>query len=212
MTTPQSRVHARHTSLLSPSPLLPPTAVSKQMYDAFRDIGFVSVVNHGIETKVLQSTFASAKAFFALPAAEKTKVAWTTAEANRGYLGVGMEMLHDGKPDLKETFECGHEADPDHMNLWPSEAVMPGFRKTMLNFFYKADKVHLQVLRSIALGMGLPSPQHGLGNYFAPLCNGNHQNLRLLHYPACKRSEAGNRAGEHTDYGSITMYVVVCIG
>lgn len=64
-----------------------------------------------------------------LPASEKASVAWTTAEANRGYLGVGKEMLYDGKPDLKETFECGHEADPDHRNLWPSESAMPDFRK-----------------------------------------------------------------------------------
>jgi hypothetical protein len=52
---------------------------------------------------------------------------------------------YDGKPDLKETFECGHEADPDFMNLWPSEAIMPGFRRSMLRFFYQADAVHLQV-------------------------------------------------------------------
>ena len=58
---------------------------------------------------------------------------------------------YDGKPDLKETFECGHEADPDFMNLWPSEAIMPGFRRAMLKFFYQADAVHLQVCAATAL-------------------------------------------------------------
>lgn len=180
-------------------------AVSKQIFEAFKDIGFVSIVNHGIKPQVVQSAFAASKAFFNLSQSEKEKVAWTDAKANRGYLGVGKEALSEGKRDLKETFECGHEADPDYRNLWPEESVLPNFRKTLLTFFYQADKVHLQVLRSIALGMNLPSPQYGTGNYFTPLCNGNHQNLRLLHYPACKRSDASNRAGEHTDYGSITM-------
>jgi isopenicillin N synthase-like dioxygenase len=169
----------------------------------------VSIVNHGIKPQVVQGAFAASKAFFNLPASEKLKVAWTTAEANRGYLGVGKEALYAGKPDVKETFECGHEADPEYRNLWPEEHVLPNFRKTLLTFFYQADKVHLQVLRSIALGMGLPSPQYGAGNYFTPLSNGNHQNLRLLHYPTCKRAEAANRAGEHTDYGSITMCVLI---
>lgn len=142
-----------------------------------------------------QDTFSQSKAFFSLSDAEKAKVRWTTAESNRGWLGVGKEMLYNGKPDNKETFEIGHEADPEYRNPWPAEEVLPGFRQTMLQFFYRADQVHLQVLRSIALGMNLPSPQHGPGNFFTPLCNGNHQNLRLLHYPACHRSQAGNRAG-----------------
>ncbi len=40
--------------------------------------------------------------------------------------------------------------------------------------FHRGDKL-AQILRSIALAMKLPSPNHGAGNYFAPLCNGNHQ-------------------------------------
>ena len=45
--------------------------------------------------------------------------------------------------------------------------------------------------------------------YFTPLCDGNHQNLRLLHYPQVQRdkiSAAGQkRGGVHSDYGSITL-------
>ncbi len=76
----------------------PPTArayaaVSHQMYEAFKGIGFVSIVNHGLDQRLVDGAFAQSKAFFALDAKAKASVAWTSAEANRGYLGVGKEML-----------------------------------------------------------------------------------------------------------------------
>ena len=63
------------------------------MYEAFKGIGFVSIVNHGLDQRLVDGAFAQSKAFFALDAKAKASVAWTSAEANRGYLGVGKEML-----------------------------------------------------------------------------------------------------------------------
>mmetsp|Transcript_8719 Transcript_8719/g.26103 ORF Transcript_8719/g.26103 Transcript_8719/m.26103 type:complete len:200 (-) Transcript_8719:155-754(-) len=73
----------------------------------------------------------------------------------------------------------------------------------MLEYFAAADALHLDVLRCLALAMGLDE------EYFTPLCDGNHQNLRLLHYPPTRRdaiSASGQkRGGVHSDYGSITL-------
>lgn len=73
----------------------------------------------------------------------------------------------------------------------------------MLEYFAAADKLHLDVLRCLAIAMGLDE------EFFTPLCDGNHQNLRLLHYPSCQRDRisAGGqkRGGVHSDYGSITL-------
>ena len=59
------------------------------------------------------------------------------------------------------------------------------------------------MLRCLAIAMGLGE------EFFTPLCDGNHQNLRLLHYPECpkKKISAGGqkRGGVHSDYGSITL-------
>ena len=45
--------------------------------------------------------------------------------------------------------------------------------------------------------------------YFTPLCDGNHQNLRLLHYPPTRRdavSASGQkRGGVHSDYGACSQ-------
>jgi isopenicillin N synthase-like dioxygenase len=80
----------------------------------------------------------------------------------------------------------------------------------MLEYFKEADALHLDVLRSLAIGLNLGE------EYFTPLCNGNHQNLRLLHYPSCMKkqiSETGQkRAGAHTDYGTLTLLVQENVG
>ena len=115
---------------------------------------------------------------------------------------MGQERLDGGLPDLKETFEIGNEAETTFENRWPNKEL-PGFRETMLTYFKAADLLHLDVLRCLAIAMGLDE------EFFTPLCNGNHQNLRLLHYPECQRSKisaAGQkRGGVHSDYGSITL-------
>ncbi len=52
-----------------------------------------------------------------------------------------------------------------------------------------------------------------------PCSNNNHQNLRLLHYPACEKAEINEkdalgqkRAGVHTDYGTITLLAQEAVG
>mmetsp|Transcript_110 Transcript_110/g.288 ORF Transcript_110/g.288 Transcript_110/m.288 type:complete len:187 (-) Transcript_110:113-673(-) len=79
----------------------------------------------------------------------------------------------------------------------------------MLAYFREANALHLDVLRGVALGLGLEE------EYFTPRCDGNHQNLRLLRYPRCWNAELGGgrkRINEHTDYGSITLLAQDGIG
>eukprot|EP00978_Attheya_sp_CCMP212_P019019 scaffold52743_cov41-Attheya_sp.AAC.1 len=75
----------------------------------------------------------------------------------------------------------------------------------MLAYFEAYDQLHLTILRALARGMGLEDD-----DYFTPLCDANHQNLRLLHYPECDRTQieahtGQRRGGIHTDYGTITL-------
>lgn len=156
----------------------------------------------------MQRTFAASEEVFDLSDEAKAQYAWTTPEANRGYLGMGKEKLADGQADIKETFEIGNDAETTYPNHWPSEC--PAFKPTMLEYFAAADTLHLNVLRSLAKGMDLGD------DFFTPLCNENHQNLRLLHYPSCERAQihedGQKRAGAHTDYGSITLLAQTEVG
>ncbi len=74
----------------------------------------------------------------------------------------------------------------------------------MLKFHDLAKELHINVMRAIAVGMGLAE------SYFDSYTDVGDNTLRLLHYPEVPKSVfASNklqvRAGEHTDYGSITL-------
>ncbi|CCJ97170.1 2-Oxobutyrate oxidase, putative [Cronobacter malonaticus 507] len=53
---------------------------------AARDIGFFYVVNHGVDTRLLEDVQREARQFFALPEEEKAKVAMIHSPHFRGYL------------------------------------------------------------------------------------------------------------------------------
>jgi len=188
------------------------TKVSKDIFDAFCTIGFIIVVNHGVKgdleigdasTSTTAKAFEQSKTFFSLPKEEKLKSAYKDPASNRGYISMGQEKLDAQLPDIKETFDIGFEGEKEYQNEWPTEALgNQDFQDTMLETFDEYDKLHLSILSALARGMGLDD------DYFTPLCNGNHQNLRLLHYPECDREQIQNgqkRGGIHTDYGTITL-------
>lgn len=111
-------------------------------------------------------------------------------------------------PDLKESFEIGREGQEQLPNNWP--AITPSdpdakeFKETMLKFHDLCKELHINVMRAIALGMSLPE------SYFDGFTSAGDNTLRLLHYPPAeasvfKENKLQVRAGEHTDYGSITL-------
>ena len=145
-------------------------------------------------------------------------MAWTTPESNRGYVVFGREKvtqssdlegiskLRASNPDLKESMEIGREGVPDLPNRWPNKMDVEGevFTNTMKSFFSTCMELHVNVMSAIALGMGLNE------DFFVSYVDGGHNTLRLLHYPAVPKDIFKNnpeqvRAGEHSDYGSITL-------
>ena len=140
---------------------------------------------------------------------------WTTPESNRGYVAHGrekvsqladkteVEALRAQNPDLKESMEIGKEGVPGLPNNWPDEIDEAGkeFKEVMQAFFLTCKDLHVQVMRAIAVGMGLEK------SFFDRFTDGGDNNLRLLHYPAVRqevflKNKGQVRAGEHSDYGS----------
>lgn len=142
---------------------------------------------------------------------------WTTPEANRGYSAPGREKtttltdiddvkkLRDSVPDLKESLEIGREGVPDQPNHWPEEeGELVGFKETMLDFHNKCKELHMEVMRAIAVGLGIDEA------WFDGYTDAGDNTLRLLHYPEVKKdvftiNPGQVRAGAHSDYGSITL-------
>lgn len=193
-------------------------STARSVTNAFKTSGFLYLSNHGIPPSTVQTVFSTSAKFFDRPQSQKDSLGWTTPQSNRGYVAKGREKvtqsenpdeiakLRASNPDLKESMEIGREGVEDLPNQWPEELDDDGrdFTKTMKAFFLTCKDLHIQVMRAIALGMGLDE------HFFDEYTYGGDNNLRLLHYPpvskAVFKSNKGQvRAGEHSDYGSITL-------
>ncbi|CDR98781.1 related to gibberellin 20-oxidase [Sporisorium scitamineum] len=195
---------------------------SQQLTQAFKSSGFAYLSNHGISTEQIDATFAKSAEFFKLPIDKKDELAWKDPRANRGYVAEGRERvtqatsaeeiaaLREQAPDYKESLEIGNDHDPVWKNEWPQESDAPQFKDTMLAFQKAAHELHMKVMSSIAIGLGLDV------RFFDDKCNEQWHTLRLLHYPSVKtdklKVEGSARAGEHSDYGSITLLFQDSVG
>ena len=174
--------------------------------------------NHGIPASAVSEAFAHSKQFFARPQHEKDSLPWTGPKTNRGYITHGREKLSHSNdaaevdaqrlvnPDLKESMEIGPEGARGVWNLWPSQDDEDGrrFKDVMLDFSARCTDLNAQLMHAISIGMGLPA------NTFDRFTDGANNFIRLLHYPAVPkdvfRAKPGQvRAGEHSDYGTITL-------
>ena len=174
---------------------------------ACRGPGFFLAVNHGVTT--IEPLFAAARAFFALPEAAKQALSIRLSPHNRGYVAFAEEQLDPSRPaDRKEAFNIGLDLSPEDpevqagvpfrgVNLWPD---LPGFRETALAHFAACHALGLLLHRGFALDLGLPE------DFFADKLNRPMATLRLLHYPGDPAADpALPGAGEHTDYGNLTL-------
>lgn len=192
------------------------TETAKAIVNGFQTAGFIYLSNTPIRPELRKHVFDISAKLFTLDEDRKKAMAWTTPQKNRGYSGPGREKvtqlddvnevakLREVMPDLKESFEMGRENEPGYPNVWPEETgpVAEGFKATMIEWFTQCQAFNVEVMRAIAVGMGL-NP-----GYFDPFIDTGDNTLRLLHYPAVPRGifKAGQeRAGAHTDYGTITL-------
>jgi isopenicillin N synthase-like dioxygenase len=140
------------------------TRIVAEVGAACRDVGFFYVVNHGVDQELIAKAFAQSRDFFALPLADKRKLAIETIGGNRGYSG----LLHEARdpargPDMKEASNVGLELaadDPEllagkpfrSLNAWPG---VPGFRETLLSYYDACAGLGARLHRAFAGDLGL---------------------------------------------------------
>ncbi|KAL6403882.1 hypothetical protein AUP68_13255 [Ilyonectria robusta] len=171
--------------------------------------GFIYLKNHSVPLDDLKHAFSTSARFFDQPLDDKLDLGWTTPEANRGYSAPGREKVTQLKeiddvekvraaaPDLKESYEIGREGVDGLPNQWPKDGAVPDFRTDMLGFFDQCKELHVEVMRAIAVGMGLDE------EFFDRYVDVGDNTLRLLHYPEIKSeifkiNPGAVRAGEHS--------------
>jgi isopenicillin N synthase-like dioxygenase len=177
---------------------------------ACREVGFFTIVGHGVDPGLLARLDRHARAFFALPETAKAAIAMPRAgRAWRGWFGVGGELT-SGVPDLKEGLYFGAELPADDPrvvagiplhgpNLFPERPA--ALRDDVLGYMAEMARVGQAVLGGMALALGLGR------RWFADHLTGDPTVLfRIFRYPPAAADPAARwGVGEHTDYGLLTL-------
>ncbi len=188
-------------------------AFIKSLGDAFRDIGFVIVKNHGIPKKLVKSFYDSSIDFFYLPKATKKKYELKGLAGQRGYTSFGKEHAKQSNVgDLKEFFQFGQtidDADPIKSQYIDNVFVeeVPKLSKQGLKLYKSFEKSGGYLLEAIAIYLGLNK------HYFTTKIYHGNSILRTIYYPPItKAPKSAIRSEEHEDINLITLLVGASAG
>ncbi|KAI9771744.1 MAG: hypothetical protein M1839_002759 [Geoglossum umbratile] len=198
--------------------------IASQIDEAFRSVGFVCLLNHGLAQAKVDACFEWSKQFFALPTATKLLAPHPPGGAHhRGYSGISQEKVHwnvfdadeieAGRaiPDFKESFESGNVNDGAQPNIWLPEEALPEFRGFMEGFYEDCASLIHTVLETLSLSLNLPPSVNLPATHARSLFQ-----LRLLHYPeiplnSLRRNEKA-RISAHSDFGTLTLLFQDAVG
>ncbi len=184
-------------------------AFVENLGEAYNNIGFVSIKNHGLTQELQNQLYAAIKRFFAEPDAIKQSYEKPELAGQRGYIGKGKEHAKGRSTgDLKEFYHIGQEVtDNDPIkneypdNIWPNE--VPEFKETALASYRTIEAAGRTMLKAIALYLKLDE------DYFEPKVKNGNSILRPIHYFPIENPEAipadAVRAAEHGDINLITL-------
>jgi isopenicillin N synthase-like dioxygenase len=172
---------------------------------SLEETGFAVVSDHGIDSALIARADALARAFFALPDAEKRRWHVPGGAGQRGYTPFGIEVAKGAKTvDLKEFWHVGRELPPGHSydalmppNIWPDG--LAEFRETMLTLFTAFGVAGGRLLDGTARYLGIEPA------FLADAVRDGNSVLRLLHYPPVLPHASGIRAEAHEDINAITL-------
>ncbi|PQZ89506.1 MULTISPECIES: isopenicillin N synthase family oxygenase [Pseudomonas] len=177
---------------------------------AARHIGFFYLTGHGIDSALLAEVQQQARAFFALPEADKLAVGMINSPHFRGYNRAASEITR-GQPDLREQFDVGAEREPlgiaqhpaawarlQGPNLWPQ--ALPHLKPLVLGWQQAMTQMALRLLRAFAQALSLPE------NAFDALYGDTpNEHIKLIRYPGRHAQQSRQGVGAHKDSGFLSF-------
>ncbi len=180
------------------------------------EIGFLLIENHGVPDNVIESQWTAVNKFFSQKTEDKKKASAPYPGYPYGWIGPNKEALAASKgdktpPDLKESFNGGPIKIPSKKikddrayefcyqpTIWPE---INGFQKAWTDYYIEMEKLARKIMSAFAEALNLEP------NFFKNYIETPISALRALHYPKTTivPEEGQQRAGAHTDYGSLTI-------
>lgn len=149
---------------------------------ACEEIGFFTVVGHGVDPVLIEEVAARSRAFFDLPDAEKERFRAPAESVGMPvYRPLGAEKL-GANADRKASLDWG----PSLAGVgWPDDQLRAAY-----------ERYYGEMLRVAGAIVGALDPD--LARHF----DDRSSSLRVIDYPA---GAGGTRAGAHRDYGVLTL-------
>jgi isopenicillin N synthase-like dioxygenase len=180
----------------------------KALGQAYEEVGFVAVKNHGIPDDLIADLYQNVQQFFSLPNDVKQGYEKKELAGQRGYTSFGREHAKGyDAPDLKEFFQFGQSVEdndpikeeyPDNVMVEEVKEFYPTMVKAYRNF----EKSGKSLLQAIALYLGLDE------HYFDEWVHNGNSILRAIHYPPINSEpKSAIRAEQHEDINLITLLV-----
>ncbi|POA90145.1 MULTISPECIES: isopenicillin N synthase family dioxygenase [Pseudomonas] len=177
---------------------------------AARDVGFFYLTGHGVDSALLRRVQDQARAFFALPEADKAAVGMIHSPHFRGYNQAASEITR-GQPDLREQFDLGAERqalplDPHSPpwtrlqgpNQWPAQ--LPAFKPVLLEWQQAMTGMSLRLLRGFAQALSLP--EQAFDGLYGERPN---EHIKLIRYPGRAPGQSNQGVGAHKDSGFLSF-------
>jgi len=175
---------------------------------AYEEIGFVSVVDHGIDDNLIDKLYHNVKDFFRQPGELKKKYEIEGLAGQRGYTSFGKESAKGSDvPDLKEFWQQGQylEEGATVTDDYPDNVAveeMPEFNEVLYKAYRQFEKAGSALLQAIAIYLDLDK------NYFTDKISFGNSILRCIHYPPIvNEPKSAVRAEQHEDINLITLLV-----
>lgn len=183
-------------------------AFVQQLGNAYEEVGFVAVKNHGIPQTLIDDLYKYVKAFFSLPVETKKKYEKPELAGQRGYTSFGKEHAKGfDAPDLKEFFQYGQTVEGEELpgeDYPPNISVdeVPQLAPTLFQVYRAFEKSGKALLSAIAIYLGLDE------NYFDQYVHNGNSIIRCIHYPPITQEPKSSiRAEQHEDINLITLLV-----
>jgi isopenicillin N synthase-like dioxygenase len=195
-------------------------AVPQAIAQACEEVGFFKIRGHGVPQTLIDTAFATASEFFGQPQAIKDQSRPPKSASARGYHALLTKNLaktlgYDHPPDLREQFYIGplvsRAAEFAHIpgafelyaeNIWPQSPA--AYCEVFSAYYLALEKLGGTLMRTVALALGVNE------HFFDGKIDRHFSTLPANHYPEPAGDPLPNqvRAGEHTDFGSLTILAV----
>jgi isopenicillin N synthase-like dioxygenase len=168
---------------------------ASEVREALEQVGFFSIVGHGIEWTNVERMYEWAAKYHALSDAKKFDHPMSATQM--GYIGFGGAQRENRPHALNAAFFMGRPGSA--RNRFPTKRALPGFREAAEGYYRLMESLCRRLLPLYAVAADMPA------DYFEKFFSPALATLRVTHYPPISATPDQWGIEPHSDAGFMTL-------